>query len=296
MLDQRWKDLLRQPGALPALPEVLVRLQFGLYQLDVDIDELIVELQRDPALVAEVLRTINSALFGVPRRIESLKQAVVMLGLRRLRAIILSQSLRQSLATYQSPGFAAFRWWDRSMLNGIVAATLCQRTAPDLAEEAYLAGLVADVGILILARHERGYERILRASADQASADFAVASREQGGVDHAELAAEVFTLWRFPPMVVEAVRRHHDPTVMDEPAEFLLPKSVFFASSMTDYVVTRRRDIWDELVRLAESRFTMSREELDGLAATSHARYRDVAVPLGHRDFSGGDDAQALPA
>lgn len=294
MVEQRWKDLLRQPGTLPALPDVLIRLQAGLYRLDMDIDQLCAELQCDPALVAEIIKTINSPLFGVPRRIESVKQAVMLLGLRRVRAIILSQSLRQSLATYNSPAFAAFRWWDRSMLNAITAATLCRQISPDLAEEAFLAGLVADIGILILARYEPAYQQTLLGAARMSSADFAAAAFEKTGIDHAELAGEVFDYWQFPPMIALAVRRHHDTTLVEETEGFLLPRVVFFAGVLSDWIVTGQPDCWARLSGVVARQLSMSEDELCRLADDCRRRYRDTAVPLGHGDFlDGGAKASA---
>ena len=298
MVDQRWEEVLARPGALPALPEVLIRLRAGLYDLNIDIDQLCGELQCDAALVAEIIKTINSPLFGVPRRINSLKQAVVMLGLRRVRAIILSQSLRQSLATYHSPGFSLFNWWDRSLLTAVGAASLCQRAAPDLAEEAYLAGLVLDLGVLVLARFEPAYEAILRASAGASSEDLCKSEMEKLTVTHPALAGGVFTFWRFPAVVVEAVRRHHDPSIVEDTGAFFLPRVGYFAALLTDSVVTERADLCERLAAVAAGQMFMSPGELADFVESCLQRYRAVAVSMGHGALAdrGVPPALARPA
>jgi len=287
MLTSHWKELLQQPGALPALPEVLIRLQAALHHLDIDIDQLCGELQRDPVLVAEIIKTINSPLFGVPRRIESLKQAVVLLGLRRVRAIILSQSLRQALATYQSPAFRLVHWWDRSILNAVAAAALCQRASPENVEEAFLAGLIADLGILILARHEPRYEQVLRAHGDCPGVELCQATRDALGLDHAELAGEVLESWRFPPMVILAVRRHHDPAILADPQSFFLPRSIYFACLLTDSVVSSDPAIDEQLAKVAANYLFISRGELDDFRRACLERYRAIAAPLGQGCLAG---------
>lgn len=285
MVKSSWSDHIRQPGALPVLPEALIHLQQNLYDLDVDIDKLCHILERDAALVAEIIKTINSPLFGVPRNIASVKHAVVMLGLRRVRAIILSQSLRQSLATYNSPGFAAYQWWDRSLLNAVNAAMLSQRAAPDLAEEAYLAALVADIGVLVLARFEPSYQSLLRRFSGRASCDLAAAEREQLGCDHSELASDIFRVWQLPDTVAVSACRHHDPAVLQKKSDFPLPGMVYFASLTTDCVVSRRNDLCEDLRGLATSHYFMNADELRDHVSAALSRYRILARVLGHGDL-----------
>ncbi len=294
MIDSRWADRLRQPGALPALPEALVQLQQGLHDLDVDIDKLCDVLAQDAALVSEILKTINSPLFGIPRDVRSLKQAVVLLGLRRVRAIILSQSLRQSLATYNSPGFSLFHWWDRSLLSAVAAAMLAQNAAPDMAEEAYLAALIADTGVLVLARFEPEYQSLLRRFAGRAGCDLDDAESGIVGIEHSALAGEIFSHWRLPEQVATAARYHHDPDVMGKDSHLLLPRLVYFACLLTDCVVSRRSDLSDQLRHLAADHFYMGRAELGEYAGRCVTRYRVLSRVLGHGDLGGWDVPPAL--
>jgi HD-like signal output (HDOD) protein len=281
MLAARWKDLLQKPGSLPALPEVLIRLQFGLYQLDVDIDDLCDCLQLDPALTVEILKTVNSPLFGIPRRIASLRHAVVLLGLRRMRAIILSQSLRQSLAMYPSPAFKLTQWWDCSVLSATAAGWLCQRVWPDMVEEAFLSGLIAEVGILVLARHEPRYEAILRRHVGRPARELHAATREELDVCPIELTAEFLDMWKFPSTVVNAVRHHQDPAVFTEAEPSFLSQAVYVACLLTEYVVSNDPQRLEQLAILAAMHMYVGRQETGPFIQTCLERYRVAAEPLG---------------
>jgi HD-like signal output (HDOD) protein len=278
---KQWHERLERPGALPALPEALVAIQSEFYREQPDVVRLCEELQRDPALVSDILKTINSPLFGLRRKVESLKQAVVLLGLRRVRATILTQSLRQSLQTYHSPGFDAFHWWDRSLLMAVSAATLAQRSAPRQVEEAYLTGLLAELGILVLARFEPGYEQVLRQYADSACHDLLEVEKRHFGIDHADLAAAVFEKWHLPEEVVYAALHHHDSGVTDDAESGFLPRAVYFASLLTDCVVTERDDLCGQLTRLAAKGFRIDRPDLFELVNECLSRYRVSASELG---------------
>ncbi|MCG3181524.1 MAG: hypothetical protein BIFFINMI_03920 [Phycisphaerae bacterium] len=277
MSTEVWLESLDTPGALPALPEALIRIHARLASLDVDVDSLCSELERDPALTAEILKTINSPLFGMPRRIASLKQAVVLLGLRRVRAIILSQSLRRSLATYTSPGFEAFNWWDRSILIAVAAALVCQQHAPGQVEEAYLTGLLSEIGVLVMARFEPEYERLLRQFATAPCLDLFVAEQERFGYTHAQVAAGVLSRWKLPDVVVRAALEHHLPGAIEQAVTPLLPGMVFFAALVSDCIVSQRQDLCAQLTQIARTTFGMEPPDLFEFVSQCLLRYRALA-------------------
>jgi HD-like signal output (HDOD) protein len=286
-------ERLAEPGALPALPAALVSLQSGLYDLNIDVDQLCRGLECDPALVSEILKTINSPLFGVPKKIESVKNAVMLLGLRRVRAIVLSQSLRKSLATYNSPGFDAFHWWDRSILMAVTATSLCKRVSPGAAEEAYLAGLMAELGVLVLARFEPEYEALLRQYAHAACRDLHRAEGQELGVDHALLAADIFRLWEMPDEVVQAAENHHNPQVLELEEASILCKSVYFAALLADAFISPGDELCAELASVGET-LGLDPQDLGEFAGECLESYRHSAGEMGFTPVVEGEIPEAL--
>ena len=200
-------SLIRRASELHSASGV-ARTILGLMQKDdFSIEEVSQHIEKDPALATRVLSAVNSAAYGSVRRISSIQQAVVMLGRSNLRTIVLTFTVIERLTRgIEARVYSEF--WKRSLTTGLVASALAKRRNVE-ADDSYTAGLLADIGILLLAQFEP--DRYLHIfDSNPHGPNLIRAERDEFGFDHAELGARMLEVWGFPQEVVLAVDAHHD--------------------------------------------------------------------------------------
>ena len=198
---------IRSARSLPSPPAVAVRLIELGEDPDVGLDQLIEVLRADPALTARLLRLANSPLYARRRRAETLHQAVVLLGMDAVFTAALSLTLvgdREALGTSS----LSFRdQWSRSVHAAVAAQLLARRCGGATPGDAFLAGLVQDIGVLALGRVVPDlYDRLTSRSVHE---DLVACELDGVGIDHAAAGAILLEEWRLPGHIVDAVARSH---------------------------------------------------------------------------------------
>jgi HD-like signal output (HDOD) protein/CheY-like chemotaxis protein len=201
---------------LPSAPLAYFRLMELLGSGNVNAAQIAAVLERDIALSAKVLQLANSAYFGRRQPVSGLRDAVTMLGHEVLRALALSAEVFQKFRIPSIPGFSLEGVQHRSLQVGRLAHRL-SKGRPD-ADDAFAAGLLLNVGLLVLAAQEPEYlAEVLLAAKDEARPVHEI-ERERHGITHAEIGAHLLGLWGLPHTIVEAVAHHHDPLRSPVPA------------------------------------------------------------------------------
>ena len=204
-------DLLVQLGALgalPPMPSTFAALQRVLTDPNVDSNKVAAIIQKDPAISAKVLQVCNSAFFRLPRRVASIQQAVSYLGLTTVRSMVLSAELFQP-GEVLSPGLDL----EQMQRHALSVAAITRSLAADnpWAEDAFLAGLLHDVGFLVLARQNQGgLQRALQAAA--AGMQLAQAEQQHMAINHGVAGGYLLGLWGLPYEIVETVAHHEEPS------------------------------------------------------------------------------------
>ncbi len=194
---------------LPSLPTVAVEVLRLTRSEDVSVEALAKVIQNDPALTAKILKVVNSALFGIPREVGSIKQAVVILGLRTVKVMALSFSLVDAIRVRDTGRFDLEAYWRRSLTTAVCARLLCRSALPKLAEEAFVAGLLADIGQFVAARCAADeYEPVLKQAAG-AAAPLWQLERDLLGASHASIGADLLRKWGLPAGICDAIATHH---------------------------------------------------------------------------------------
>ncbi|MEM1333159.1 MAG: HDOD domain-containing protein [Actinomycetota bacterium] len=199
------RTLVGQVDRLPSPPAIFTRMTEILASPDWRIDDLADEIAQDTALTGEILRLVNSSFYGVGREITSITQAVSLIGVEMTRFIVLGNQMFQS-----SGGFETWidldRLANRSRSVATVARALATResTRPDVGTRAYLAGLVSEIGLLVLARIPDISPSI---AAPVNGSAYLGAERVIFGGDRFEVGTHLLTLWGFSDEIIEAVRR-----------------------------------------------------------------------------------------
>ena len=197
-------------NSLPPLPAIVLELLSSIDDEDCNVDQITEKISHDQALVARLLRIANSPFYGLQSKVDSVQDAVVVLGLRQVRMLAIALSTASSLNLIKVPGFSFRAFWDHSLLAAIGARALAhQLKLPE--ENAFAAGLLHDVGRLALAscfpEHAAAVMRYLQQhDVDIPEAEFTIL-----GTDHTQIGAMLAKRWGFPDTLCGAIADHHTP-------------------------------------------------------------------------------------
>ena len=171
-------------------------------------------ISKDLGMTAKILQLVNSAYFGFYGRVATAEQAVNLLGVDTVQALILTVHVFSHFASTQGSQFNIGRLWEASTQTGAIARAIAKaEQAPALMiDEAYTAGLLHDVGMLVLAANIlTRYDAILKTAHDQGIPVWEV-ERQELGATHADVGAYLLGLWGLGDQIVEAVAFHHHPS------------------------------------------------------------------------------------
>lgn len=203
---------LRVLDRLPPFSPVLNRLIATLASEDVSFAEICELIEKDTVLAGNVLRLVNSALYSLQGTVSSVRHAVAVLGLAKLRNVGLSMSVARVCAQAARPGgWPAARFNVHSVAAGIFADLLAGRTQIEYAEGAFVAGLLHDLGKLLIAISGPEDFAEIRRLAQATGREWSECELEVLGITHAELAGEALERWNLPAPIRQAVARHHRP-------------------------------------------------------------------------------------
>ncbi len=207
-------DLIDMVGPLHSSPTVAYRAIKALEDPDFDCASLEKHLQTDPALAGAIMRLANSSFTGVARHVSSLRQAMALLGARSLRLAVLTVGLVNRLTT-GTPAAICREYWRRSLSMAVCASRLSQRQGKIGADEAYMAGLLADIGVLLFAQADtEAYVALCEAHGH--GTVLMEAERARYGFDHSSLGAHLLSKWNLPKPLATAVAQHHDDYLTDD--------------------------------------------------------------------------------
>ncbi len=202
-------EALKRSGAVPSMPQVVTRFLEIIQQPDFSYEEVVAVLSTDPGTAADILRLSNSALFGVSRKITSLKQATTLLGPRRVRSLVLGRYMVETIGKSNTGDLDSTYYWRRSLACGVLSARFADVLCPRLREEAFIAALLADVGVTILAQEmSEQYAPVLKLYQPHGQTDIASEELEALGVTHAELSGVILEYWELPELICQAVANH----------------------------------------------------------------------------------------
>jgi putative nucleotidyltransferase with HDIG domain len=199
---------------LPSAPALYTALTEKLVDPNSSLEEVGALVELDVAMCAKLLQIVNSSFFGLGRRVVSAREAVAYLGMAQLRALVLSAgACRAFEPTIAIDGFSVEALEVHSTRVARVAAQLL----PDKrdAEDAFAAGMLHDVGKLVLASRQPAELASLAAAARDSGRPLHALEQERAGITHAEIGAYLLTLWGLPHRVVDAVAHHHAPLRLD---------------------------------------------------------------------------------
>jgi HD-like signal output (HDOD) protein len=196
---------------LPALPTILVQLMACLDKpsQEVNFETVVKLISQDEAVAAQCVRMANSAMFGRRRSTETIREAVVALGLWRISDVVFSYTLPKSLDPFPKPlNHATF--WRHALACALVSRHLARLVRSHAAEKAYLAGLLHDLGVLVNAVLSADQTKLAFETANRKSIPLNEAEQETLGLTHCETGALLGQLWNLSPDIVSVLQYHHN--------------------------------------------------------------------------------------
>jgi len=224
MADSAIKQLVSQIRKLPAQPKLHLDVTKELQSESSSMEVVGGLIAQDPVMAAKILQVVNSAFFGLTREISDTTESVMVLGAERIKALILLAGAFSQYAGTKFPGFSAAPIWGHSVQVGVFARaiTLAETKDARLAEAAFTAGLLHDIGKLVLAGNlPEMCETVYRLKASR-KITHREAELEILGTSHAELGACLLATWGLPLPILEAIAWHHEPQRSDEKGFSLL--------------------------------------------------------------------------
>jgi putative nucleotidyltransferase with HDIG domain len=210
-LVDRYEPFLKN---LPVMPDVAARiLSITEDRLDVSFRELERIVKVDPGLSARILQIANSALYARQREIRNLQTAISLMGFKNIKSLVLLVSAATAFRRMEHSGLYRF-FWRSSIVSAFLARDIALRCSrKENAEEAFLGGLLHDIGqFALFLADPGGYEKIL-AKVQARQGLFCTLEREHFGVEHREIGAYALEKWNFPELFVDAAREHDSLTV-----------------------------------------------------------------------------------
>jgi len=211
MSEARIAEISSKLASFPGMPGAAVTLLGLLDDPDTPMTKIENALQHDPGLTANVLKLANSAYFGVPQKIGSIKQAVVMMGNRRLLQVVMA-SCMQAVMNKPVPGYdlPPGELLHHCMAVSVAAEGLVKELQLGQPDVIFTGALLHDVGKLALGQFLQEEYAQIQAEASR-GISFEIAERKVLGMDHAEIGAKILEQWSLPSEIVAAVRYHHAP-------------------------------------------------------------------------------------
>ena len=234
----RLKEFIRGASRLPVVPEVTIRLLNDVDSPDCSANDLAEIIEADPSLSVRLLKLANSSFYGQRGHISTVRHAVVVLGSKTIRSLALAvwtHTLRNQARDAEElklmePIHA------HGLTTGVAAGMLAERISRSLADDAFMAGLLHDIGrVALFSQLGRSYQSDILDDAEREG--FLAHEREQEvlGFDHRDLGSALMASWGLPPFLADVAEKHHDTGIV--------PRDQFFvaAVALADILSTRMK-------------------------------------------------------
>jgi diguanylate cyclase (GGDEF)-like protein len=232
--ESRIQSILDTAGNLPTLPGIALRILEAVKQEDTGLKEVGDILRSDPPLATKVLQIANSSLYGM--KVVRVQHAVNILGGELVKNLVLGFSLIRNTSADNSEFFDYTRFWKDSLISAISARRILQERAPSLMENAFILGLIHNIGILFLVQSmPREYEQVIRTAREEGTPQHEVEERLLG-VTHLQLGTYIAKKWGFPDTLTIPIAYHHSPEAVPERGQNqILTETLHFAVQFSNF-------------------------------------------------------------
>lgn len=208
---------IKEISHIATLPEITLKIVELVENPKSTAQDLHKVISNDPALCTRILKVVNSSFYGLPGQIGSINRAIVMLGLNAVKNIAIAASLAKLFRGGDiNPAFTARKLWEHSVAVGATTKLLADKLKIGLGDEAFLAGLMHDIGMMVEMQFDRNKlseaVRLVGAGSDGVPCNSMLEAEDQTfGADHQAFGAALCDKWKFPRNFVLVTGHHHRP-------------------------------------------------------------------------------------
>ncbi len=205
------EELISRATELPSLPDIYVRIKTVIYDPHSTMADVADVLSHDPAICARILKVANSAFFGAPTKVETIKAAVRRLGTQQVHDLVLAATITKSFPDIPDNLINMEDFWVNSVRCGLLARLLAEQCNSKYRERFFVGSLLHDMGHLIMYQTvpEESQEALI--TARQTNRALYRVERDIVGCDYGQVGAQLMQSWNFPENWVEAVRYQNEP-------------------------------------------------------------------------------------
>jgi HD-like signal output (HDOD) protein/GGDEF domain-containing protein len=256
-----------------SLPAVALRVLELTASSTVDVAALAACIEQDPALTTKILRVVNSSLYGLNQRVSTVKQSIAILGTQPLKMLVLGFSLPGNLAS-SSGTIVLQRFWQQALLTALAAREIAEGWFHHSGDEAFAAGLLQDLGLLILIQDlGETYDKFLVGVWQQGS-DLIDEENRVLGFDHRVLTTKLLGHWHLPEALVTGIAGSHDAEFLDEHE---LPHVLYLAERVALFLVDRQPARLQDLLQVGGRSCQLTMPKLELLVASLERRMPQLA-------------------
>ena len=276
------KDIVEQIDQLEPIPPIAAQILRLAQDPDSSMAKIADLVCNDPALTANLLRTCNSSYFGLSRQVDSVREAITLVGLDHIVRLVMLDGLSSNFKKYPAVyGLGEGELWRHAVTSAHVAGILADRYGYSQNKHlVYTAALVKDIGKLILGRFVAFSFEQINILVQSRGFSFNDAENEVIGMNHEELGALVGQKWNFTPKLIHIIRHHH---LSDESARQDLDTSLVYLADiicMMIGVCTGADGLSYRFYSDVLNRLNLSEKDLQGIIADAGKNLQQVEMML----------------
>ncbi|MBW1717996.1 MAG: HDOD domain-containing protein [Deltaproteobacteria bacterium] len=259
---------------LPTLPHILLKLIDACKQDEENLKKVSKIIENDPSLSSKILNLVNSAYYGLPNRIEGMYRAVVLVGTNAIKNIAICASVYEVFdQTHGNSVFNLKSFWWHSLKCAVVAKLIAGKIHYTNPDEAFLSGLLHDIGKLVFwVNFPEQYRKLLETCKDQP--DLLLEGERQLGATHSEVGAWLIRRWNLQSFLADSILYHHEPK--NRILNALPLVQIVYVANALSHVQQQ-----DEDYNIAEDLCGLSKSQVEELLSLAEEELKNVADLLG---------------